>query len=38
MNFLQYKVDIKNYETNNDLLLHYCEYKNDEMIKYMLDT
>jgi len=38
MNFLQYKVDIEKHETNNDLLLHYCEYKNDEMIKYMLDT
>ena len=38
MNFLQHKIDIEKYESNNDLLLHYCENKNKEMIKYMLDT
>ncbi len=33
-----YNTDIKNFESNNQLLLHYCENKNTNMIDYILTT
>ena len=38
MNVVKYNNDIINYDSNNDLLLYYCENKDSVMIKYMLDN